>query len=404
VNQARRGSYQATLLFLIFLVLSTLLFGVLAYMRYAETETLVKGGEEPGPTRPLVQLREEEQQLEAKIRDSEIELRDLKHTAIDLDSKLARHTLRYDTATQRFYGPDKPEWNVQGEPEPVSFKSAWTHTQENIRFNLEMLEHAEAKLKDQPNLFQPLEDNQRDFSDRLRNTMRQITEADAELEENRDRLDAKLDDLEDRREVAIEEFHTTKSELATERSRLEARIRELLELHLNWLGELRPDGTVVEVDPGHDFLIIDIGSQDRVFNGLKLEIFQYEKGHYDRKGFCEVIETRDTFATCRIVSEAEPNRDPIIKGDMVANPLFSTERAPIIVLAGEFQLYNKGDLATFLRRTGAVVQDQLGPEVDYLIAADRSAAAQDKAREYRITAMTEEQAVRFLDTSFEPED
>jgi hypothetical protein len=50
------------------------------------------------------------------------------------------------------------------------------------------------------------------------------------------------------------------------------------------------------------------------------------------------------------------------------------------VVAGEFKHYDKADLETFIRRTGGVVVDQLGPGCDYLVAGDRSDRQQADAR------------------------
>lgn len=385
MNTTRRGSSTVTLLSCLVLFLLLVIMAAGAFFQYADNQGLKGLDPENFDGKTIEQVNSNATQLENDIRKAESDLRWALNVKHDFATKIGAHGMRYDEPTRQV----------------VELKvTPWQRAQQQVTSNLERIQIAENALKDQPNLFDPLEDNQRDFNEQIRDTNTQISQADVQLQEDRDRLDGILEDLEDRRKEAISQFHTTKSELATERSRLEGRIRELLELRLNWIGELRPDSTVVEVGLDHNFLVIGIGSQDRVFNGLKLEVFQYQQGRYQKKGFCEVVEVRDTYATCRIVEEVDPKRDPIIKGDMVANPLFSTDRAPIVVLAGEFQLYNKSDLKMFLERTGAVVKDQLGPEVDYLIAAEHSVPAQDQAREYRIMAMKEATAVTYLDTSF----
>jgi hypothetical protein len=391
----RRASFHSTLGALIVLIIGTLLFGVLAYVRYSDNEMERRGSpnDPASQGQALVAFENNVQELERDVVGLQRRVTDLREEMNHIDLELAANRLLYDNSN-----PANP-WIMGSEGE----KTAWVRTRETVNFNLELLKSQQNQIENPgKNLMRPLEDLIREFQNELHEVMQQITDADAKLEEDRDKLLTKLDDLEDAKDTAQERFATTKSELLTRKSQLESRIRELLELRLTWLDEIKPDGKILERELGGHYVILDIGSRDRVFNGLRLEVFQYVKGRYVPKGFAEVIDTDVAMATARIVAEEDGRRNPITKGDMVGNPIFDTQESPVVVLAGEFKRYNKGDLSDFLSRTGATVIKELGPGVDYLIAGDRSEPDQDRAREYRVTAMTEDQLIRYLHAGFMP--
>lgn len=389
----RRGSYNATLAAMIVLVLSTVLFGVLAFLRYDENQVARFGDPERPETQgtSLSTYQEDLARLERDVSGLQRQVRAKQERLNQAQMELASHHILFDPATGTYL------MGGEGDVSP------WVRTRESVSGNLEQLRTYQNALENPPKpLMRPLEDSIRQFQDELHEVMQAITDADARLEDDRDRLEGQLDDLD---EAMIEEKElaaTTRSELATRKSQLEARIRELLELRLEWLGELQPDGRVVERELGGQYIVLDIGANDRVFNGLRLEVFQYDKGRYVKKGFAEVIDTGANVATARLVEEVDPRRNPVTKGDLVGNPVFDTQESPVVVLAGEFMRFNKGDLANFLRRTGCEVRDKLGPGVDFLIAGERSEPQQDEAREYRVTAMTEDQLVKYLDPGFRP--
>lgn len=390
----RRGSYNATLAAMIVLVLMTVLFGVLTFMRYSDNEVVRRGNPEEPATldQSLEKYQRDVDELERDIAGLRKQVAESRAELNHAEMELASHRIVYDPASGTYL--------MGGEGD----SSPWVRTREAVAFNLEQLQTYQNELENPPKpLMRPLEDTIRQFQDALHVVMQAITDADARLEEDRDKLESQLDRLEEQKDEENEAFATTKSELATRKSQLEARIRELLELRLVWLGELQPDGRVLERELGGHYIVIDIGSSDRVFNGLRLEVFQYDRGRYVKKGFAEVIDTGATVATCRVVEEIDPRKNPITKGDMVGNPVFDTQESQIVVLAGEFKEYNKADLAAFLRRTGCEVRTELGPGIDFLIAGERSEPEQDTAREYRVTAIWEKDLIQYLDTGFRPE-
>ena len=389
----RRGSYNATLGALIVLVLATILFGVLAYMRYNDDQVLRKGDAETPQGSTLEDKRLERDQLERSVAALEEEVASLKSELSHADIKLASHRILWDNNTN--------SWSM-GE---AGDRSLWVRTRESVENNLKILQIYKAALEAQTDIHRPMEDTIRNYSDQLATILQRLTDVDVVLNEDRQRLQLQYDALVNAERAERETFAITKSELATKKTQYEERIRELLELRLEWLGELQPDARILERELNGDYILIDIGANKRVFNGLRFEVFQYKRGAYVKKAMAEVIDHGANVAQCRLIDEIDPIKNPVTKGDMVANPIFDTEEAKIVVLAGEFMRYNREDLETFLRRSGAEVRKELGPGVDYLIAGgDRSLAAQDEAREYRVTAMREDQLIPFLYTGFRPEE
>lgn len=391
----RRASYHFSLTLLFVLILTTLVFGYLAFSRFDLNEMERRGDpSNPGSqSDSLVAKEGMAEELERDIVDLDRQTERLLDRTTSIDLELAANRLYYDDSVPG------GEWVLGGEDD----KSPWVRAREHVAFNTALIDNQAQTIEQTGDAsHRPLEDLIRDLQDDLHGVMQEITDQDARLEQDREQLLDKLDDLEETKEIERERFATTRSELLTRKSQLESRIRELLELRLRWLDEVTPDGRILERELGGHYAVIDIGSSDRVFNGLQLEIFQYDRGRYLRKGFAEVIDTESNLATVRIVEEVDPRSEPITKGDMVGNPVFDTQESPLVVLAGEFTQFNREDLATFLERTGASVIEELGPGVDYLIAGDRSEPEQDRAREFRVTAMTEDQLVHFLHTSFAP--
>jgi NAD-dependent DNA ligase len=93
---------------------------------------------------------------------------------------------------------------------------------------------------------------------------------------------------------------------------------------------------------------------------------------------------------------------PLSQNDYIGNPVFSTRRPKVFVLAGEFKVHNKSDLEMFIRQTGGIVRDKLSPGVDILVAGDRSDQDKDNAREYAVHAMSEEQLLKYIRRDFLP--
>jgi len=229
-----------------------------------------------------------------------------------------------------------------------------------------------------------------------------ISEQDALFQKDRAALAEKLDALKAETDKHGKEQATERSRRLTRITQLEDRIRQLLELDLKWLTEIETVGNILSVEDRTSRAIIDIGQNERAFPGLLFEVFTYDKGSYVEKGMLEVIEVKAGIAVCRILSQKDRRQHPLAKDDRIGNPTFSPRRPKTFVVAGEFERYNKADLEAFIKRSGGLVAQKLGPGVDYLVAGGRSEREQASAREYQILGMKEEQLLKYVLPLFTP--
>lgn len=396
MNMHRQGgAYQGALLTLVAVALPCLLFGWQAYDQYTIAQGLLKGDaeaeeEDLKPENSLYTRRDAmrgaEKRVDAALRGS-IEPRVA--TIASLDVQLAARGVVMNAENKVVVGEatdDFTPWEqVNTQVEHIAKRQQ--ATAEGVKHRMDR------KFPEMKALIDSLRTQ-------LNTVVQEATKRDDEFEKKKNELLERLDKLEAKDKKNEEEYQANYSTKATRKTQLDAKIRELLELRLNWLKELEADGEVVRTGVESGFVVANIGSRDRVVRGLKLEVFRYVKGNYFKKGMVEVVDVEPTQSVCRIVEEVDRRLQPIAIGDLLGNPVFDKRRPLIFVLAGEFKQFNKPDIAYFIRQCGSTVWDKLAPGVDYLVAGDRSEPDQDQAREFHVMAMTEAQLVRYLQTTF----
>lgn len=388
MQQSRRGNaYTTTLMGLILCALLTIVFAGIAWMKHDEAEMHRLGGEQD--PNGLNQMLDNRADMEEEIAGYQAQIEAMQYELSSISLKLAGRSAVFDDESQR--------WVIGGD----DWKTRRQMMSEEVAFTLQILEgRVQARQNPDP-IFQPLEELITSLRDQTHEVLRDIADMDHQLDQDKERLNQKLDALEEKSAKDKKDFERKYSEVATEVSQADDQIRRLLELELRWLHEIKPDGLLVGVTEDRRTVYANLGSVDRVQRGMVFDIFQYVKGRFVLKGLCEVADVREHISKCRVLSEEDPVHQPLAKEDMIGNPIFSTSRPLNFVLAGEFHQYNRADLEDFIRRTGGKVWDDLAPGVDFLVAGARSDAEQDKAREYQIIAMTEDQLVRYLDTTFQ---
>jgi hypothetical protein len=393
MNQSptRRGALDgASLSYLIVLALLTVVFAFLAYSRADAYRLRLEGDPENPNARHLTQLLGEIKEIEDDIDEKEKDIARKRKRMENQDYRLAELGAHWQ---------DGRGWILGGE----DTQGGWTVTRTAIAERAKRLQawttmHGGREAQ----TFDRLEDLIREFQDAQQEVIQRATEIDERLQRDRDNLLAELERFAEEKRVAEEQYRQDFSVRATRKTQLDQRIRELLELRLEWLEALETDGRIAQVDLDGRYLIIDIGSKDGLRPGTRFEVFQHEKGTYTVKGLVEAADVGGHVATCRILEQTDARRNPIVAGDLIGNPVFDSDDQKIFVLAGEYSLYNKADLARFIQASGGIVREELSPGVDFLVAGARSEGEQDAAREYRVKAMFEKQLVRFLDTTFVP--
>ncbi|MCA9287536.1 MAG: hypothetical protein KDA05_03070 [Phycisphaerales bacterium] len=145
------------------------------------------------------------------------------------------------------------------------------------------------------------------------------------------------------------------------------------------------DGRVAAINPADREVTIDIGRRQKVVLGMTFTVFgavtqirpdasgQYPAG----KATVEVIRINDTTATCRVLTERQGN--PIVRGDVIANAVYDPAKTFRLVVYGNFDANGDGlntpperdDIADLIRSWGAVVDDALAGNVDFLVLGTR---------------------------------
>jgi hypothetical protein len=128
----------------------------------------------------------------------------------------------------------------------------------------------------------------------------------------------------------------------------------------------KADGQVLRAIPGSDVVFLNIGSSDRIREGLTFEVYStYGERSPDFRGKAsiEVTAVTEDTAECRVTRRA-PGR-PIIEGDIVVNIAYERNRRPKFVIRGDFDLNYDGTIDwDGMDRVKSIVRDWGGQVVD----------------------------------------
>jgi hypothetical protein len=190
--------------------------------------------------------------------------------------------------------------------------------------------------------------NEQDASRRLAASQAQVNE-----------LDAAKRDIEREKDDAMKAAEK-------ERKGLVGRIRSMSH-DLSFLKEPdRPDGEVTAVSGTLPLAWINLGANHRLARGTTFDIVSATPGRERFKGQCRVTELRPTSAKVELVGIVDAY-DPIVAGDLIINPLYTSQGVRQAVLAGRFSSPSEAQLIALLDRIGIEVQPELDVDTDYLI-------------------------------------
>jgi Skp family chaperone for outer membrane proteins len=141
----------------------------------------------------------------------------------------------------------------------------------------------------------------------------------------------------------------------------------------------KPDGEVREVHAQDNLVYINIGSKDRVTEGLRFTVYPYT-GIPDTgvgKAIVEVTNIGEDVSECRIIQQSKD--DPIIVGDLVANVVYHVLRTYSFVVEGAFDLNSTGEptmlgnkaIKDLVRRYGGKLMNDVDVDTDYVVLGDR---------------------------------
>jgi hypothetical protein len=145
------------------------------------------------------------------------------------------------------------------------------------------------------------------------------------------------------------------------------------------------DGSVLSTNPADHQAFISIGSRQKVVLGMTFNVYSSKTaiqpnkdGAYPAgKALIEVVSVGENSATCRVVSEVRGN--PVVKGDVIANPLYDPNKSYKFVVFGNFDANRDGiatgnerdDISTMIQSWGGGVTDDLTGDVDFLVLGEK---------------------------------
>jgi hypothetical protein len=184
------------------------------------------------------------------------------------------------------------------------------------------------------------------------------------------------------------------------------------------------DGRILDASTTLGTAYIDLGSVDRVYAGLKFEVYGVGRGGIrELKGTVLVQKVLDEhYSQVTILSNVADSR-PIVRGDTIHNPFYDATKVVHVYLAGDLRKYPKAIAASRLQRANVVIDEVLGTETDWVVVPDsmtapvEAAPAEDgaepaagpaatataydrlreRARTFGATLVTERQLEAFLD-------
>lgn len=136
------------------------------------------------------------------------------------------------------------------------------------------------------------------------------------------------------------------------------------------------DGHIVRTVPGEDVVYIGIGQQEGVNPGMTFAVYSRARGITSDgrgKASIEVIKVFGGTSECRVLWTTPG--DPLVTGDIIANPVFDKSRKLRFVVAGDFDLNFDGvfedvgglGVANLIRRSGGKVEDKVDTQTDFVV-------------------------------------
>lgn len=146
------------------------------------------------------------------------------------------------------------------------------------------------------------------------------------------------------------------------------------------------DGEVIQVNPVNGEVIIDLGRDDKLQIGQIFGVYaragdvrpdpgtgEYEPG----KARIEVIRVGPNGSRARVISSSAGN--PVVRGDIIANPVYDPDKTYRFVVDGTFDYDGDGvasklersNVENLIRRWGGTIQEDIEGDTDFLVLGAR---------------------------------
>ena len=146
------------------------------------------------------------------------------------------------------------------------------------------------------------------------------------------------------------------------------------------------DGEVIGVDTASGQYFLSLGAKDRVTLGMTFEVYpdagtirpDEVTGEYPAgKATLEIIRVEEASSVARVVREKRGN--PIVRGDVVANPIYDPKKVYKFLIYGNFDANRDGvytpqeqaEIEAMIRAWGGQVVDSLSGDIDFLVLGSK---------------------------------
>ncbi len=212
----------------------------------------------------------------------------------------------------------------------------------------------------------------------------------AELRSARDNIDTRLGEIRDEYESVIGSLEDEKRSLEQEMLVLQALLEEAQNKGKGNRPEPRFEGALVDgliagVDAPTSQAFINLGSRDRLVNGMTFEVYSDgsairpdAEGNYPPgKATIEVIRIGEGSSPCRILRE---NRgSPIVAGDVIANAVYDPNKTYHFTVFGNFDSNDDGfytsaeadDVKGIITEWGGLITEEVTGDTDFIVLGAR---------------------------------
>lgn len=407
------------------LILFVLVAGGFGYGAYKAYDRVYRKPEAGGKKGLYYQLKEDDEPQHALLRREirEVRRQIVRREAQERRLRIALSTYQDDMA--RFSGNQK--FARGGGDVHAAQVEEIKNTQTNIEKDKNEMLQALARILDENTKrhvaqLEAIDKEIRETQDRIRSAKEQAKVESSSVSE---RL-AKLKRARDRLRAELEQYT--------------AGARQELRLPLPTIGE------VIEADPETSFAAIDLGERHGVKPGFRFQVVQIGRNNRRlHKGWLVVRTVKPEMSVCEIVTKTvrlpvcpitgytarEPEEryspmvtspgegqhyqrlnatprhssfapapeNPIVKGNLLYNPLFRPGRTLRFVIAGQPIRYEREEIERRLAFYGATIEEELATTADFLIAQSgpKAMAEVQKAAELGVGVLYEWDLFRFLE-------
>jgi predicted nucleic acid-binding Zn-ribbon protein len=142
----------------------------------------------------------------------------------------------------------------------------------------------------------------------------------------------------------------------------------------------KSDGQIILIDDQAKVVHLNIGSDQHVYRGLTFTVYDRNAPiPKDGKGKAEieVFDVAATYSAARITRSE--TKSPILLGDIAANLIWSSDKANVFVIAGDFDLDSDGNndenaiskIKALIEKWGGRVVDTISIDTDFLVLGNQ---------------------------------